>query len=270
MTEPDATAPPHSTELVPRPAAELIPVRTSPVRAAIGLVRVAAAAVTEVTAWGVGTALNVTGTVVRGGMAGRPPAEVLTEAGEQVRDSVRRALGIPPPAEGAAAPVSPALRDRGAELLRLSASVHGTDDDHPAYARMLTELAPDEARILRLLYLDGAQPALDIRTGRPLSPGAERAAMGVNSIGEDAALRFPDRIDPYLTNLSRLGLIEFTRDPLDDPTRYQLLEARPDMRKLRKRTAFGTRVHYRSIALTTFGSGFVRTCLPVPPMHRAL
>ena len=29
------------------------------------------------------------------------------------------------------------------------------DDLHPAYARILSDLAPDEARILRLLYTDG-------------------------------------------------------------------------------------------------------------------
>ncbi|MBF6330673.1 Abi-alpha family protein [Nocardia transvalensis] len=276
VNDSDEGDPEYSTELVPRPAAELaLPgeVRRSggPVRTATGVVRVALSAVTEATAWGVGTALGVTGTVVRGSMSGRPPREVLSEAGEQVRDSVRRALGIPPPPDAATGtPHTPSLRERGADLLRRSASVHGTDDNHPAFARILTELAPDEARILRYLYLDGAQPALDIRTGRPLRTAAEgRMEMGLNMIGEDATLRFPERASSYLTNLRRLGLVEWAREPLDNPTRYQLLESQPEVRRLLKR-AFGTKIFYRSIALTGFGIDFTRTCLPVPPLDQAL
>ncbi|WP_280332995.1 Abi-alpha family protein [Nocardia wallacei] len=278
VTEPDpGESAEHTSELVRRPAAELA-VRDesatargqSPVRAATGVVRVAFSAVTEAAAWGVGTAVGVADTVVRGSMAGRQPREVLTEAGEQVRDSVRRALGIPAPGDHPGVGSAPSLRERGAELLRMSASVHDEEGDHPAFARMLTELAPDEARILRFLYLDGPQPALDIRTGRPLSPGAQRIEPGLNMIGEDAALRFADRVGSYLTNLRRLGLIESTRDPLDNPARYQLLESQPEVRRLLKRTGFGTKVIYRSIALTGFGTEFVRTCLPVPPLDQAL
>ncbi|MBF6171258.1 Abi-alpha family protein [Nocardia blacklockiae] len=278
VTEPDTgESSEHTAELVPRPAAELAvraettgPRGHSPVRTATGVVRVALSAVTEATAWGVGTAFGVADTVVRGSMAGRQPREVLSEAGEQVRDSVRRALGVPAPADRPAG-AAPSLRERGTELLRLSASVHDEPDtEHPAFARMLNELAPDEARILRFLYLDGPQPALDIRTGRPLSSGAQRQELGLNMIGEDAALRCTDRIGSYLTNLRRLGLIESTRDPLDNPTRYQLLETQPEVRRLLKRTGFGTKVFYRSIALTGFGTDFVRTCLPVPPLDQAL
>ncbi|WP_280382090.1 Abi-alpha family protein [Nocardia wallacei] len=278
MTDPDpGDDAEYSTELLPRPAAELAVTaendsarRHSTVRTATGVMRVALSAVTEATAWGVGTALGVADTVVRGSMAGRPPQHVLSEAGEQVRDSVRRALGIPPPIDRPAAESAPSLRERGAELLRRSASVHGSDGDHPAFARILSDLAPDEARVLRFLYLDGAQPALDIRTGRPLNPGAQRIEPGLNMIGTDATLRFPERIGSYLTNLRRLGLVESTRDPLDNPARYQLLESQPEVRRLLKRTGFGTKVFYRSIALTGFGTDFVRTCLPVPPLDQAL
>ncbi len=267
----DGESPGYSTELVRRPGAEPATRSVGPVRTATGVVWVAVSAVTEVTAWGLGTALGVTGTVVRGSMAGRPTREVLSEAGEQVKDSVRRALGIPgAPDAPHIAPSAPGLRERGAELLRRSASVHAVEGDHPAFARILGELAPDEARILRHLYLDGAQPALDVRTGRALRPGTQRVALGLNMIGEDAALRFPDRGDSYLTNLRRLGLLDWTREPLDNPTRYQLLESQPEVRKLLERTGFGTKVFYRGIVLTGFGVDFVRTCLPVPPLDQAL
>ncbi|MFF3566511.1 Abi-alpha family protein [Nocardia jiangxiensis] len=242
---------------------------SDPVRAAAGLVQVAASAAAEATSWSVDTARDITGTVVRGSMAGRPPRELLTEAGEQMRESVRRALGIPAPqADSDAEPVSN-LRERGAELLRHSARVQTGEGDHPAYARILSELTPDEARILRFLYLDGPQPTLDVRTGRALTPGTQRIEMGLNLIGEEAALHSPDRTAHYLTNLSRLGLIDFTTEPLDNPARYQLLEAQSQTRSVLSRSRPRAKIRYCSIVLTGFGGDFVCCCLPVPPVDKA-
>ncbi|MEV5651346.1 Abi-alpha family protein [Nocardia sp. NPDC052254] len=257
----------YTTELVRRPSAAVVVADSGaagPVRVTTGVVRVALGAVTEVASWGLGTAVGVTATVVRGSMAGQPPHRVLSQAGDQVRASVRRALGIDGAHAGAPiASDAPSLRERGAELLRRSADVHGEDADHPAFARILAELAPDEARILRFLYLDGPQPALDIRTGRASSAGAQRFEAGMSLIGEVAALRYPDRAVTYLTNLRRLGLITVDGDQLGNPARYQLLESQPEVRRLMKR-GFGTKVNHRSIALIPFGTDFTRTCLPVP------
>ncbi|MCU1648437.1 MAG: hypothetical protein JWN03_8712 [Nocardia sp.] len=260
-----------STELMVRPAAPLpVPVpgpafTAGPVRTATGVVRVAMSAAVEAGVWSLSTALGVTSVVLRGSMAGHPPRDILSEAGAQVRHSVRQVLGVPVTdvAETAAPAPSPTtvLRARGAELLRRSADFHTEDDNHhPAYARILGELAPDEARIVRHLYLDGPQPALEVRGGRAAAGGQ------FNLLGDDAGLRYPNRVEEYLINLDRLGLIDVTREPLGNPNRYQLLEALPEVRRLLKRTSFGTKVLYRTVELTSFGAGFVRTCLPVPSL----
>ncbi|MEU8896377.1 Abi-alpha family protein [Nocardia sp. NPDC048505] len=260
---PDATP---SAEIARRPVTPL-PVPESPrgrpsarqtVRAGVGVARVALTAASKVTAWSVGTAADVGKTVVRGSMAGAPPAEVLAEAESEFKGAVRRALGVP------GADAVPALREQGAALLRLSASPHAEQQDiHPAFARMLADLTPDEARVLRFLHTDGPQPAIDIRAGRPRALGAERRVSGLNLIGEHAGLRFPNRTSQYLPNLARLGLIEFTAEPVGNPNRYQILEAQPEARNLLKRSGFGTKVFYRSIALTPFGADFIQTCLPI-------
>ena len=239
-----------------------VPVAT--VRAATGMARVAWTAVSGATSWGVATAANVTSTVVQRSIQGVPAREVLAEAETEVRDAVRRALGLPADAEAPATQGVPStLREQGAALLRLSASTHAEDRNHPAFAGMLAELTPDEARILRFLHLDGPQPSIDIRTGRPRGLGAERLGAMLTLIGDHAGLRFPNRVQQYLTNLRRLGLVEHTREPVGNPHRYQLLEAQAPVRELLKRSGFGTKVIYRSIVLTGFGSDFVRTCLPV-------
>ncbi|MET7771573.1 Abi-alpha family protein [Nocardia sp. NPDC005366] len=274
--EPSEPAQPtqFSSEIARRPigAVELpdarrgraLPTPRQTVRAATGVAKVAVSAAGAVTAWSVDTALGVGSTVVRGSMAGTPTREVLAEAEAEFKGAVRKALGLPgAPAAGDAAEV-PTLREQGAELLRLSASTHAeVQEIHPAFARMLADLTPDEARILRFLHLDGPQPSIDIRNGRPRGLGVERVVSGLNLIGDHAALRFPNRIQQYLPNLRRLGLIDFAREPVGNPNRYQILEAQSPVREVLKRSGFGTKVYYRSIVLTGFGADFVQTCLPV-------
>lgn len=262
----------RSTQLarLPVDAVELVAPEREPgavrktVRATTGVARVAMSAAAGVTAWGIDTALGVGTTVVRGSIAGKPPRAVLAEAEAEIRDAVRRALALSATPEQPASDAVPTLREQGAALLRLSASTQGErQETHPAFARMLAELTPDEARILRLLHLDGPQPSIDIRTGRPRGIGVERIISGLNLIGEQAGLRFPNRIQQYLPNLRRLGLIEFIKEPVGNPNRYQLLEAQSPVREVLKRSGFGTKVYYRSIALTGFGADFVHICLPV-------
>jgi hypothetical protein len=128
---------------------------------------------------------------------------------------------------------------------------------------MLSEITPDEARILRLLYEAGPQPALDVRTNRPLGIGSELVAGGLNMIAEQAGLRRMDRINPYLTNLNRQGLIAFSKEKVDDPDRYQLIEAQPQVSDALARAGHMPKIVYRSIRLTTFGREFCHACLPV-------
>lgn len=274
--EPSETAetPRPATEIVRLPSAavelesatrkrELGSVRKT-VRATTGVARVAVTAAGAVTAWSIDTALGVGATVVKGSIAGNPPREVLAEAEAEVRDAVRRALRLPATPEQPTTDAVPTLREQGAALLRLSASTQGEHHEtHPAFARMLEELTPDEARILRFLHLDGPQPAIDIRAGRPRALGTERIISGLNLIGDHAGLRFPNRIQQYLPNLRRLGLIDFAKDPVGNPNRYQILEAQAPVREVLKRSGFGTKIYYRSITLTGFGADFVQTCLPI-------
>jgi hypothetical protein len=180
---------------------------------------------------------------------GRPP--------EQTAEVVP----APPPGESEATQPR-SLRDRGAELLERSADVEYEEEFHPAYERILTQLAPDEARILRLLALRGPQPAVDVRAAKTLGLGSEMVAPGLNMIGAEAGCRYLDRVPAYLNNLYRLGLIWFSREPLEDPFDYQVLEAQPDVIEAKRRSGRAKTVR-RSISLTPFGEDFCRVCLPL-------
>ena len=157
------------------------------------------------------------------------------------------------------------LRSRGEELLHKSRDVRYEEDAHPAYERLLDSLAPDEARILRLMLLDGPQPAVDIRTGGPLGLVSSRLiAPGLSMIGAAAGLRYVERVPAYLNNLNRLGLIWFSRETLRDPLRYQVLEAQPDVLEA-IHSVRQAKIVRRSIHLTPFGEGFCRASLVPDP-----
>jgi hypothetical protein len=168
-----------------------------------------------------------------------------------------------PESPGTDTPPPSRLRERGAELLRRSADVHFDDTDvHPAYARILDALAPDEARVLRLLAVSGPQPSVDVRTSRPFGIGSELVAPGLSMIGAEAGCRHVDRVPAYLNNLYRLGLIWFSREPLKDRQRYQVLEAQPEVAEAMDEVNRARTVR-RSIHLTPFGVDFCEVCLPL-------
>jgi len=156
------------------------------------------------------------------------------------------------------------LRERGEELLRRSRDVWSDDEAHPAYARIIEELAPDEARILLLLLRGGPQPSVDVRTGGPVGMvSSTLVAAGLTMIGPRAGVRYLDEVPAYLNNLFRLGLIWFSREQLEDPLEYQVVEAQPDVLEAMHSVRF-PKVVRRSIHLTPFGNHFCRTCLVDP------
>jgi hypothetical protein len=251
-----------------------LPARGSLLRAAPGLIRIGLAAGWRTTVWAIRSSAKAYARALDAAASGESPTEILQSARDEARRYARSALGVvgmedrvKPPRHRHHAPSSngssEALRERGAELLRDSADVHFEADSHPAYERILEELAPDEGRVLRLLAREGPQPTVDVRSGvLPINVGSELLAPGLSMIGAEAGCRYADRVASYLNNLFRLGLIWFSREPVKDPLRYQVLEAQPEVIDAMKK-AKRSRTVRRSIHLTPFGKDFCELCLPV-------
>jgi hypothetical protein len=153
------------------------------------------------------------------------------------------------------------LREQAAELLQQAADVHFHDGAHPAYARILLELAPDEIRILRLLANEGPQAAVDVRAISLVRSG-QLVADRLNMVGEVAGARHPERCSVYLDNLCRLGLIRFAAEPLEDQIAYQVLEAQPHVLSTVKEAGRAKTIQ-KSVRLTPFGQDFCQVCLPL-------
>jgi abortive infection alpha-like protein len=243
-------------------------------RAAPGLVRIGAAVWWRTASWTAGTSIRVGSRVLRAAVSGESAAQLLQDTGDEIRGYVRSLLGLMENLDGSSPDGSAeraaqdqattsSLRRQGEDLLRRSADVRYREDAHPAYERILGSLAPDEGRILRLLVREGPQPAVDVRATKGLNiVNSQLVAPGLSMIGAEAGCRYLDRVPAYFNNLERLGLIWFSRESLEDPLRYQVLEAQPDVIEalsegLRSRTV------RRSIQLTPFGEDFCRVCLPL-------
>lgn len=157
------------------------------------------------------------------------------------------------------------LREYGRRLLDRSADVDHEEAVHPAYARIVEELAVDEVRILRLLAQEGPQPAVDVRDRGLVPLGTSPVAAEITMLCVDAGCREDDRRDAYLTNLSRLGLVWLVDEPLDDHSRYQVLEAQPQVTEAVESARWPTTVH-RSVHLTPLGQDFCETVLSMDVM----
>jgi hypothetical protein len=230
----------------------------------------------------VGSVVGTVGEIARQVADGVPVGTALLKAGEQLGGAVSGPPARSTPSDNGrvvggqvTAIRNTTLRERGQELLEKSRDVWATDDRHPAFDRILDEMAPDEARILVMLLKNGPQPSVDVRTGGPVGMvSSQLIAPGLNMVGARAGLRYLDQVPSYLNNLFRLGLIWFSREALRDHLEYQVLEAQPDVLEAMHSVKF-VKVVRRSIHLTPFGEEFVKQALvdevtahsPVLPEH---
>ena len=273
-----------------------LPPLPGPVGAAVdslpGIARVAAGAAWHTTGWGVrtsarawlrvgraltdadeaaglvrdaGQAAEVVQHLARAVTEGRPVGDALMQAGHSLGGIVEGEVegeDRDDRRDGRGRTASEAeLRERGQDLLRRSRDVWSTEEGHPAYGRILDELAPDEARVLVLLLTHGPQPSVDVRTGGPIGMvSSQLIAPGLTMIGPRAGVRHGDQVPAYLNNLFRLGLVWFSRESLRDPSEYPVVEAQPDVQEAMHSVKFA-KVVRRSIHLTPFGEDFCRRCL---------
>lgn len=153
------------------------------------------------------------------------------------------------------------LRKRGNALIGISYQPElQRRDVHPSFSHILDELLPDEARILRFLGVAGAQPMIDVRTKTLLQIGSVLLVGGVSMVASMAGCHWPDRDQHYFANLSRLGLVDLSREPVDDYRRYALLEVQPVALHAIENAPKAITI-YRSITLTAFGRQFIEVCI---------
>ena len=220
--------------------------------------RIAAAAWFRGAVWGVGTAIRGADEVL--GFVGKrsplpepPPTDAERE--ERPREEQRERAR--------------SLRERGGDLLDRAADVVDERDPvHPGFARIIDQLAPDEARILKLLVNGGPQGVVYVNKAAPFGIGAREIARRLSMIGHEAGCLHGELVPAYIDNLVSHGLVAIRRDALEDELPYQVIEAQPEVTEAIRNaggTIFRGQITRRSVHLTDFGRTFCQVCFP--PEH---
>lgn len=180
------------------------------------------------------------------------------ESAARLRDVSPADLVAPPPKLVAdavtglqTAAAEPDLRTMFANLLASAMFRPTAGAVHPSFARVLGELAPEDAHLLRLLTDDAARAGPRVAV-TPVGAPVTRyqflpPASGPGTV--PAVAWQPSLVS--IDNLKRLGLI------VDDPGGFALGERR-------ERLEPGRRVAYIGVELTDFGRAFARACFLGP------
>lgn len=157
------------------------------------------------------------------------PVSMLVWGYDQVKDFVStkvadrlknvKAEDIVTPKPNVAGPVLEALRYTGheeslsdlyANLLAASMDKNTAKSAHPAFAEIIKQLTPDEAKLVGLFVHDGALPLITVRNeyrgSDPLRAGGFDLLVNVSTLGQQTGCEHLELMPTYIDNLCRLGL----------------------------------------------------------------
>jgi hypothetical protein len=97
------------------------------------------------------------------------------------------------------------LRDMFGRLIASSMHTDRYQKVHPSFVEVLKQLAPDEARILTLVF---PRPLIELRAIDTNSNSFALVLRHVCDLADAAQVKYPDNLSTYITNLCRLGLCE--------------------------------------------------------------
>lgn len=158
------------------------------------------------------------------------------------------------------------LRRNFRDLLDRSMDGRGELGPHPAFRRILAQLSPDEARILRVFQAAGPQPVMDVvETTRAIGRTGTVLASNLTRIGDHAGCIEPGHGPMYLDNLERLGLVHIDDDDLSHTDDYELIAVSQEfLAAVQKATAAGHKARgvRRTARLTSLGNNLLAIVMP--------
>jgi Abortive infection alpha len=160
------------------------------------------------------------------------------------------------------------LRSAMSELLdRSSASTSGKSREY-LFGTIVSQLVPDEARILAALAGGRSFPVVDVIAKQVGRSTSRTVLPHVSTVGDAAGVAVRDDTPTYLARLRGFGLVEF--GPADDDLGAQyetlagaraVLDAKADI----ERTKLGSaRLARRTVRLSPLGREFWAACAPAP------
>jgi hypothetical protein len=160
------------------------------------------------------------------------------------------------------------LRGAMQELLQRSVESDRTSSREYLYGTIMSQLVPDEARILAALSDGAAHAACDVVVHEHRQP--ERPLLvNASTVGRAAGVTTPDNVPTYLSRLQGLGVIEFGSEDESLATQYEILAADDAVREARRSVARGrrnpSRIVRKTVRLSPLGREFWAAADPSRP-----
>jgi hypothetical protein len=185
--------------------------------------------------------------------APRRPAAVISPEERRTLEYVRDA-------DPGAAP----LRSAMSELLERSVEATRADSRDYLYGTIISQLVPDEARILAALSDGTAFAAMDVV--QKLRRGRTRVVLAhASAVGRQAGLVSPDSTPTYLTRLHGFGLVEFGPEEESLAVQYDILATDATVQDARRSVRGSVKLVRTSLRLSAFGARFWTAVDPSRP-----
>jgi hypothetical protein len=160
------------------------------------------------------------------------------------------------------------LRSAMSELLERSVEATRTDSREYLFGTIISQLVPDEARILAAMS-DGTRFAAADVVLKPRR-GAQRMLLAnVSSVGRQAGLVSPDNVPTYLGRLHGFGLITFDDEDEDLGVQYDILATDQTVQNARQgvdsRRRGTVKLDRKTVGMSPFGREFWAASDPSRP-----
>ena len=139
------------------------------------------------------------------------------------------------------------LKDEYAALLATSMDKNSGNEAHPAYVEILKQLQPDEAKILKALDANVSYPFIElIFKANDSKLGEKPYGFFYGSLFRDAKLDVFNKVNVYIKNLERLGLIEMPLERyLTTPNTYEPIWDNKALEGFKKMKLDGHKADYK-------------------------
>ena len=217
------------------------------------------------------------------------PVSALVWGYDQIKEFVstkvaERLKNVPPeniisPKPNVAGPALEALRYTGheerlsdmyANLLAASMDKATAQGAHPAFVEIISQLTPDEAKLVSLFLKEMAFPVLNVRWEYKTSTDGKQGGVDVlvnySQLGEAAGCEFNHLVPAYIDNLCRLGLADIpAMFVYMSPGVYDALESSPVITAIKAQIEqdpeLKANVERKGLKITELGKQFARICV---------
>ena len=162
------------------------------------------------------------------------------------------------------------LRTAMTELLDRSALSDGKQSQEYLFGTIVSQLVPDEARMLAALATGRTFAVLDVLARESGRSGRTRPLLtNASTLGAAAGVAVPSSTPTYLTRLEAFGLVEFVSSSDELSSQFESLRSDPTVRVARDEADHGkqtsSKLTRKAVRLSPLGREFWNACAPPAP-----